>query len=255
MRTLLLLLALSSFALALVPMPVGIDAVGRIPENGIAVGINIDSDISLDNIESAKYTIQLSNPTNFTMFVKLPITFNYKPESISLERNGKAAELSAETEQQYFATYSERIGLEPNENATYVLAYKALRTPNEYGVWALKYYYTPPISFFEAVRQDNVPAPAVISYSGEIRFGYPVDKVSCGGCVQADSTSERADLSRYSIVKINGKEYFSLNWEKKRTPIRAGIVYLMLLAGILLAIVRARTATSFIAAPKKKIRR
>lgn len=208
-------------------------------DEGITAYITADSTVSQDNIESAKYTIRIRNPANATIFFTIPINFNYKPESVSLERNGKPVELAVETEaKRGFSRYSEKIGMEPYENVTYVLTYKTLLLPGEYGIWALRYSYSPPVSFFEA-RSGSAYIPVRPRYSGDIRFGYKTDSVSCSGCFQKDGA-----------IKIDNMEYFGLSWEKRRTPYRAGILYLLLLGGIAVSIARARRTP--IAGKKKR---
>lgn len=233
MRTILPILLLGAFAFALVaPIPI-LD----IQKDGVnTVNILIDSEISADNMESAEYTIPLSNPGNETSYFTLRISFNYKPESLSLERGGKKVELAAETEQARYASYVERIGLEPNENVTYTLKYRALRTPYEYGIWALKYSYNIPISLEASTGRDYVPI--LSRYSGEIRPAYAPDKVSCAGCTQKGGK-----------IALDNSQFFGASWDKRRTPYRAGIFYVLMLSGIALSIARARRVT-----PAKKLK-
>lgn len=225
MRPLLfLLLASAAFALVLVPP----QAIPMPDSEAISADIGIDSEISGDNVESAAYTITLANPNNRTLFVTLPIIFNYLPESVSLKRDGQEVELAKGAEKGRLAGYSDSIGIEAGERVTYELRYTALRTPNEYGIWGLKYSYNPPVSSLDA-RSGDAYVPISLKYSGEIRFAYRIDNVFCTGCTQSGDK-----------IKIDGSGYIGLSWDKKRTPYRAGIFYLLLLSGLLLSIARAR---------------
>jgi len=96
------------------------------------------------------------------------------------------------------------------------------------GLWALQYNYNSPINLQLSSKNEDY-IRTYTKYDGKIRLGYEPSKLSCSSCIQEGKT-----------ITVEDSDYFYVNWEKERVPYRAGILYLMMIFGIMYYLVKKR---------------
>ena len=204
------------------------------PDEGrdtVAVDIEFISEIDENNMEFTNYTITAENKQNYTLKGDLRIYFDFMPEHLSVLVDGEEAEIITESESYQSSRYLVKFTLAPEEAKTMDIDYAMLKVPQRWniGLWSLKYYYNSPLNFHFETKDDEYFEQGNIRYDGEIFFNYDISDVSCNNCVYADNK-----------VTVEDASYFSMNWEKKRIPIKAGIVYLCMIFAIVIYLAKKR---------------
>jgi hypothetical protein len=206
------------------------------------VNTTYDFDVSIgpDNYETSVYKITSYNPTNASLTLTLNGYFNYLPKSMSLKVNGVEEEFTIATQmdKDRNVQYQNKYTLPPNATMLFDVSYNSLLVPNQnnLGLWSIPYYYNNPVSLtYEYPEVDRrttyIDYYSRVRYNGELKLGYPGSNVQCSGC-----TFDRAK----NTAKIDNTQWFSINWEKKRTPFTSTIVYLLMVGVIFALIIRAR---------------
>jgi hypothetical protein len=192
--------------------------------------------IRKDNREEATYIITVVNPTNKTIKLGISGMFPEEPEELDLMVDGSAEEFRrTHTDDSYSnnVNYLNEYLLNPKSQIVFEIGFTRLVTPNYYnlGLWSINYQYSSPLSIHYDLRDEN-PADARIdfygrmNYLGEIRFGYRVQDISCGGC--------RFDYEN-DVLTVDNQNWFIVSWEKPRTPVVSSIAYFaMIVFGIML---------------------
>ncbi len=194
------------------------------------VNTTFETRIGNDNIEKSNYKIHIKNLENKTAETTINLNWQIKPQEITATIDGDTANIIKESEYYGNTRYKIQTAISPESEKTIDITYTILKTPNRWnvGLWALDYNYNTPINIY-LNYQTNDYTNTKITYSGNIAFDYTPYKPTCNNCIYEND-----------IVKINEANYFYLNWQKKRTPVRAGIVYFIMVTAIIYYLIRKR---------------
>ena len=215
--------------------------VEMVEDMAIPIGINddnaeIDADISFavdineNNMETSEYSIDILNSGNTSVEGYIEVYMSFIPEQIEVLVDGEEADIITQEESYTNSRYRVKIDIGAQSNSSVDINYEILKTPQQWnvGLWALQYHYNSPINLqFSSKKEDYVRTN--INYDGTIVIGYEPSKLSCNNCVQDGNT-----------ITVEDSNYFYVNWEKKRVPYRAGIVYIFMIAGIVYYLVKMR---------------
>ncbi|NOR84583.1 hypothetical protein GQ473_00550 [archaeon] len=197
--------------------------------NSIA-NITFDSNIGIDNIENSNYKINLKNLKNETAQITIRLNWQIKPQNITATINNAPINIIKESEYYNNVRYKIQTNILPENEKTIDLSYTILKIPNQWnlGLWALDYNYNSPININFDYNTNEYPNTK-ITYTGNINFDYPPYKPTCNNCIYENNN-----------VKITDTNYFYINWQKQRTPIRAMSVYLIMVFAIIYGLIKKR---------------
>ncbi|MBW6451399.1 MAG: hypothetical protein K0B02_01600 [DPANN group archaeon] len=174
--------------------------------------------IDEDNSEISKYNIIVKNNNNYTIESKVNINFQVKPDFIEAYLAGNKIDIITKSDLYGNSRYTIKFDMLPFTNETIYILYTTLLVPNMWniGLWGLQYNYNTPINMeFKTENYDYLKYQNL--NFGNITFGYELYNVQCNNCIYKDN-----------IAKITDENYFFLNWEKKRIPVKSGIVYIIM---------------------------
>ncbi|MEA3229725.1 MAG: hypothetical protein U9P44_02315 [archaeon] len=185
----------------------------------VKVNAEFISDIDSENMESTNYTIKVENAGNETVKGTVRAHFSFMPEYINVYVDNSEAEIITESESYEHSVYLVRFALGPEEMKKIDIDYEILEMPNRrnIGLWSIRYNYNPPLGFQFESEDDNYVRSSV-KYEGSVVFGYDMSDVRCNNCIYENNKAT-----------VDDESYFNIYWEKKRTPIRAGIAYIAMI--------------------------
>ena len=194
------------------PVPLGF-------ENAADVDVNVSSSISEDGLEDATYTITIHNELNSSLRLEIYLNFEGSLLNVSLEKDDRKLNLSRYGSEQ---SYKAIVDIPANTITTYLLKFRRYVLPSmwELGLWGLKYRYVNPMRL-EAHAKHGAGVSVV--YHGTIVLASKPERVDCSTCVYDAGTGE---------VNIQNSEYFWISWEIKRTPYKAALFYILMLAAL-----------------------
>lgn len=194
------------------------------------INTTFDTIIGNNNIEKSNYKIHIKNLENKTAEITINLNWQIKPQKINATIDGTPITIIKESEYYDNTRYKIQTDILPESEKTIDIAYTILKTPNRWnvGLWALDYNYNTPINIYLNYKTNDY-TNTKITYSGNIAFDYPPYKPACTNCIYENG-----------IVKVNNANYFYLNWQKKRTPVRAGIVYFVMFSAIIYYLIKKR---------------
>ncbi|NOQ55495.1 MAG: hypothetical protein GQ477_01675 [Nanohaloarchaea archaeon] len=207
-------------------MPIGIDDENAWIDADISFAVEIDD----TNMETSEYSIDITNSGNESVEGYINIYIPFIPERIKVLVDGEEVDIITQEESYRNSRYHVNIDMDALSNSSVEVNYKILKIPQQrnVGLWALQYHYNSPINLqFSSTKEDYVRTD--INYDGKIVIGYEPSKLSCNNCVQDGNT-----------ITVSDSNYFYINWEKKRVPYRAGILYLLMISGIVYYLVKMR---------------
>ena len=178
--------------------------------------------IDENNIEHAEYHIHIENENNYSIETYLEIHFQFIPENIDVYRDGKKADIITESESYTGSRYRLKFIIPDSGNSSVDISYTILKTPLTWdiGIWNLRYQYSSPVNLQFISGYDRY-LNYDRRYTGNITFGYEPHNVICNNCIYKDNT-----------VRIEDETYFHVNWDKKRIPVRSGIIYIAMILAI-----------------------
>jgi len=185
-------------------------------------------DIDENNIEKSEYKLEISNQENYSVEGYIEIYMEFIPETIEVLVDGEKADIITQEESYTNSRYRVKMDIAPESNVIVEIDYKILKTPQQWnvGLWALQYNYNSPINLqFSSKKEDYIRT--YMKYDGMITLGYEPSKLRCSSCVLEGKT-----------ITVEDSDYFYVNWEKKRVPYRAGILYLVMIFGIMYYLVK-----------------
>ncbi len=185
-------------------------------------------DIDENNMERSEYKLDISNQENYSIEGYVEIYMAFIPETIEVLVDGEKADIIIQEESYTNSRYRVKIDIAPESNVIVEIDYEILKTPQHWnvGLWALQYNYNSPINLQLSSKKDDY-IRTYMKYNGKITLGYEPSKLSCNNCVSEGNT-----------ITVEDSDYFYVNWEKKRVPYRAGILYLMMIFGIMYYLVK-----------------
>ena len=207
-------------------MPISIDDENARIDADISFAVEIDD----TNMETSEYSIDITNSGNESVEGYIEIYMAFIPETIEVLVDGEEVDIITQEESYRNSRYRVKIDMDADSNSTVDINYEILKTPQQWnvGLWALQYNYNSPINLqFSSMKEDYIRTD--INYDGTIVIGYEPSKLSCNNCVQDGNT-----------ITVEDSNYFYVNWEKKRVPYRAGILYLLMIVGIVYYLVKMR---------------
>ena len=209
-----------------IAIPIGVDD----SYSQVNADISFIVEIDKENIEKSEYILNLSNLGNDSIEGYVELQMGFIPEWVNVLIDGENAEVIKQQESYTGSRYRVKIDMEPKSNNSIEISYEVLKTPQQWnvGLWALQYNYNTPINVqFSSTEEEYVRTNT--NYDGQIVLGYEPSKLNCNNCVLNGNT-----------ITVDDSNYFYVNWEKKRVPYRAGILYLLMIAGIVYYLVKMR---------------
>ena len=194
------------------------------------VNITFDTKITLDNLEISNYKIHIKNLKNETAQTTISLNWKIIPQHVNATINDVPLKIIKESEYYNNVRYKIQTNILPKNEQTIELSYAVLKIPNQWnlGLWALDYNHNTPVNiYFEYSSNDYFNTKT--TYSGNIAFNYTPYKPSCSNCIYENNN-----------VIITDANYFYVNWQKQRTPIRALSVYLIMIFAIIYGIIKKR---------------
>ncbi|MCK5594456.1 MAG: hypothetical protein KAI18_04385 [Candidatus Aenigmarchaeota archaeon] len=207
-------------------MPISIDDENARIDADISFAVEIDD----TNMETSEYSIDITNSGNESVEGYVEIYMAFIPETIEVLVDDEKVDVITQEESYRNSRYRVKIDMDALSNSRVDINYEILKTPQQWnvGLWALQYNYNSPINLqFSTTKEDYIRTD--INYDGTIVIGYEPSKLSCNNCVQDGNT-----------ITVEDSNYFYVNWEKKRVPYRAGILYILMIAGIVYYLVKMR---------------
>lgn len=203
-----------------------------IPDRDDTAQVNAEVSFIVDideyNMETGEYVIEINNSVNYSIEGYIEIYMEFIPETIEVLVDGEKADIITQEESYTNSRYRVKIDIAPESDISVEVDYKILKTPQQWnvGLWALQYHYNSPINMqFSSREEDYIRTYS--KYDGKITLGYEPSKLSCSSCISEGKT-----------ITVEDSDYFYVNWEKKRVPYRAGILYLVMIFGIMYYLVK-----------------
>ena len=194
------------------------------------VNITFDTKITHENLEISNYKIHIKNLKNETAQSTISLNWKIIPQYVNATINGVPQKITKESEYYNNVRYKIQTNILPENEKTIELSYAVLKIPNQWnlGLWALDYNHNTPFNiYFEDKTNDYFNTKT--TYSGNIAFDYTPYKPSCNNCIYENNN-----------VIITDANYFYVNWQKQRTPIRALSVYLIMVFAIIYILIKKR---------------
>ncbi|MBW6461920.1 MAG: hypothetical protein K0B07_02645 [DPANN group archaeon] len=196
----------------------------------INADISFKVEIDETNMETSEYSINILNSGNYSVKGYVEIYMVFIPKRIKVIVDGEEADIITQEKSYTNSRYRVNIDMDADSNRTIDVTYQILKTPRQWnvGLWALQYNYNSPINLqFSSKKEDYVRTN--FNYEGKIDLGYEPSKLNCNNCIQDGNT-----------ITVNDSDYFYVNWEKKRVPYRAGVLYIFMIIGIVYYLVKMR---------------
>jgi hypothetical protein len=201
----------------------------------IPVDIRVDGVIDIRNT-TLTYEHRFSNPYNETLRFALRYWSTGQPRVLEVSVDGEKAELETVSEDEYRSEYRLPLSIGENDTITVTSRMRYPTLPERYrlGLWGSYYSLSPSINVeFLAPGLRQYPYGSI---RGEIELPVNVKKVRCNNCkYHEDKNTVTIDL------KDRRYPSFSLNFQTRRTPVKAGMFYLLMLAVIFGFVIRGRT--------------
>ncbi len=185
-------------------------------------------DIDENNMEKSEYKLDISNQENYSIEGYIEVHMAFVPETIEVLVDGEKADVITQEESYTNSRYRVKIDIAPENDIIVEIDYKILKTPQQWnvGLWALRYHYDSPINLqLSSKKEDYIRT--YTKYDGKITLGYEPSKLSCSSCISEGKT-----------ITVEDSDYFYMNWEKERVPYKAGIMYLVMIFGIMYYLVK-----------------
>lgn len=227
-----------STAIAQPPREITVMPLGLIERSMvIPVDIMVNGSIGIENT-SLTYEHRIANPTNESLRLVFTYYFWKKPRLLSVLVNGEKAVLETVSEDKYRSKYRLTIPLEKNETVEVSSKMDYFTMPSgryRLGLWGNYYAFDTPISIDIEHLGLRMPIYLYGSIKGEIRLLPKIKKVNCRDCKYYE---------KGKVIRINIKEKahpsFSFDFQTKRTPVKAGVFYILMLVLIFGFAVRER---------------
>lgn len=200
----------------------------------IPVDIKVNGVMDIKNT-TLTYEHYLSNPYNETLKFALRYRFMDKPSLMEVYVDGEKAELETVQEDKYRSEYRLLLSIEKNDSVTVVskMNYPTMLERYRMGLWGNHYSFSPPINM-EPI-DTGVMGYLYGSINGEIGLPDNIKKVRCRECKYHENENT-------VTIDLKDRNYpsFSLNFQSKRTPVKAGAFYILMLAVIFGFVIKGR---------------
>ncbi len=200
----------------------------QIIERGFAVPVKIliNGSMGIENT-TLNYEHHLENPSNYSINLVFMYYFGKKPRSLEVLVDGEKGKLETVSEDKYRAEYRLVIPLRKNGSLDVSSKMSYTTMPGLYmlGLWGNRYSFNSPISVNIEHPDLRVSKYLYGSTKGKIQLPYNVKDVNTHNCrYYEDEGFIKIDLTERTYPS------FSFDFKTRRTPVKAGLFYVLMLA-------------------------